>query len=164
MVSILKFLCDDDILLINLFHPDNCGGTSPFGRINLLILGVYGNFFLIIYAMYMTHRQAYLVITVSLIACSVLAILQSVFAVYYIHKAIAQKKSEYIQAVTERLNEQFAASFQQNGKFPNDLLTFRNHLMSVHTFPYTSGALIAVNVIRFVPAALAVLNIFHSHH
>lgn len=92
MVSILKLLCDDDILLINFFHPGNCGGTSPFGRINLLILGIYANFFLIIYAMYMTHGQAYLVITVSLIACSVLAVVQSVVAVYYIHKAIAQKK------------------------------------------------------------------------
>src|SRR5438270_1030915 len=58
MISILKLLCDDDMLLINLFHPDNCGGTSSFGKINLLILSIYGIFFLIIYAMYMTHGQA----------------------------------------------------------------------------------------------------------
>jgi len=164
MISILKLLCDDDMLLINLFHPDNCGGTSSFGKINLLILSIYGIFFLIIYAMYMTHGQAYLAISVSLAACSILAVIQSVAAVYYIHKAVAQKKSKYIEAVTERLNEQVAASIQSKGKFPDDLLTFRNHLMGLHTFPYTSGALIVVNTIRFVPAALAVVSLFHSKY
>jgi hypothetical protein len=158
MISILKFLCRDEVLRINFFHPDNCGGTSLFGKINLIILSIYLNFFAVIYAQYVTHRQTYLVITVSLIACSLLAAAQSVAGVYYIHKAVAQKKRESIQAVTERLNQQFASSLQPGGKFPNDLLAFRNHLMSVHTFPYTKGALVGVNIIRFAPAALAVLS------
>ena len=162
MISILKFLCRYRCLFINFFHPDNCGGTSQFGNVNLLILSIYLNFFVIIYAMYLTHRETYLVITTSLIACSLLAALQSISAVYYIHKAVAQKKRESIEALASRLNGRFAASLQGEA-FPNDLLSFRNHLMGVHTFPYATGALVAVNVIRFAPAVLALVAYFKRH-
>lgn len=160
MISILKFLCNQNILRINLFHADNCGGTSTFGNINLMILSIYSNFFAVIYAMYMTHRQTYLAITVALTACSFLAIAQSVTAVYYIHKTVAKKKRECIEDMTARLNKQFASSLQQGDKFPSDLLAFRNHLVDLHTFPYARGALIAVNVLRFAPVALAVISYF----
>ena len=71
---------------------------------------------------------------------------------------IAQKKHECIQAVTERLNQRFASSLEPGGQFSDDLLAFRNHLMGIHTYPYTAGALVGVNLIRFAPAALAVIN------
>jgi len=91
MISILKFLHQHNVLRINLFHEDNCGGTSRFGNINLIILGIYANFFSVMYMMYLTHRQTYLAIMVSLIACSFLAITQSLTAVFYIHKSVAKK-------------------------------------------------------------------------
>jgi hypothetical protein len=162
LISILKFLCRNEILLINFFHADNCGGTARFGNINLIILAIYGNFFAIIYAMYQTHRQTYLVMTVSLVSCSVVAGIQSIAAVYYIHKAVAQKRRECIEEVVARLNECLAPSLQGQ-KFPNDLLAFRNHLIGIHTFPYAPGALLAVNVIRFAPALLAVISFLKGH-
>jgi hypothetical protein len=91
MISILRFLSRQSILRINLFHADNCGGTSTFGNINLIILGVYANFFAIDFAMYLTHRQTYLAIVASLTASCFLAIAQSVAAVYYIHTSLAKK-------------------------------------------------------------------------
>jgi hypothetical protein len=163
LISILKYLSRNNILRINLFHEDNCGGTSKFGNINLLILGIYANFFAVMYAMYMTHRTTYPAMIASLIACSVLAIAQSVVAVYHIHKTVAQKKSECIEAMTARLNQQFTASLsQENERFPNDLLAFRNQLIETHTFPYAASALAAVNVIRFAPVAIAVISYFVS--
>lgn len=158
MISILKFLYRNDILRINLFHADNCGGTSIFGNINLMILGIYASFFAVIYAMYMTHRQTYIALILALTGCSFLAIIQSVAAVYYIHKTVSKKKRECIEAMTARLNQQFAASLQQGSQFPNDMLAFRNHLIDIHTFPYARGALVAVNVIRFAPVGLAVIS------
>ncbi|HKR02258.1 MAG TPA: hypothetical protein VJT09_16390 [Pyrinomonadaceae bacterium] len=160
MISILKFLNRHKILRIDLFHEDNCGGTSKFGNINLMILGIYANFFAVTYAMYMTHRQTYLAMTASLIACSLLAVAQSVAAVYYIHKTVAKKKRECIEEMTVRLNQQFVSSLQKGGRFPSDLLAFRNYLVEVHTYPYATGALVTVNVIRFAPAALALINYF----
>jgi hypothetical protein len=163
MISILKYLNRNNILRINLFHEDNCGGTSKFGNINLLILSIYANFFAVMCAMYMTHRTTYPAMIASLIACSVLAIAQSVVAVYYIHKTVAKKKRECIEAMTSRLSQQFAASLSRdNERFPNDLLAFRNQLIEVHTFPYAAGALAAVNMIRFAPVAIAVVSYFVS--
>jgi len=158
MISILKFLCRNNILYVNFFHADNCGGTSEFGDINLLILSIYGAFFAIISAQYLTHRETYFVMMVSLTACSLLAVAQSVAAVYYIHKAVAQKKRDCIDAVTARLNDQLVPTLHGE-RFPNELLAFRNHLIGIHTFPYAGGALVAVNVIRFAPAALAVIGL-----
>lgn len=157
MISILKFLRGKSALAVNFFHSDNCGGTSQFGNINLIILTTYANFFAVICAMYLTHRHTYLVMTGSLIACSILAVVQSIGAVWFIHKTVALKKRETIEAVTAKLNAQFASSVQGE-HFREDQLAFRNHLMGIRTFPYAAGALIAVNVIRFAPAALAIVG------
>jgi|GEM_PF-6781779 len=159
MFSILTFLCRNDVLSVNFFHPDNCGGTSQFGNINLIILSIYGNLFAVIFANYLTHRHTYLVMTASFVACSVLAVAQSLGAVYSIHRAVAQKKRECIEVLTAKLNYQFALSLAGE-HFPDDLLAFRNHLLGVRTFPYTGEALIAVNVLRFTPVALAVVGYF----
>ena len=160
MISILKFLHRHDVLRINLFHEDNCGGTSRFGNINLIILAIYANFFTVMYMMYLTHRQTYLAIVVSLIACSFLAMAQSLSAVYYIHKTVAKKKREFMEAMTLKLNKRFTSSLKDDSPFPSDLLAFRNHVVDIHTFPYASGALVAVNFIRFAPVALGVISYF----
>ena len=163
MISILRFVCYHKVLSVNMFHSDNCGGTSRFGNVNLLILTIYFNFFVVISAMYLTHRGTYLVMAASLTASSCLAVLQSVAAVYYIHKAVSQKKEACIDIVIARLNDQFSSSLGGNA-FPQDLLAFRNHLMGIHTFPYASSALIAVNIIRFAPAAIASVTFARGSH
>lgn len=160
MISILKFLNSNSMLQIDIFHEDNCGGTSRFGNINLMIMSIYVNFFIVICAMYITHRTTYLVMTGSLVASFLLGLAQSVFAVYYIHAAIAQKKRECLKILRGELNQQTALSLTPNGSFPTDLLTLRNHLVDLHTFPYVSGAEIAVNVLRFAPAILAIIGYF----
>jgi hypothetical protein len=162
LISILKFLRRNEILLINFFHADNCGGTAQFGNINLLILAVYANFFAIIYAMYETHHQTYFVMITSLASCSAVAALQSVAAVFHIHKAVAQKKQECIEEVAAKLNQQMGQALRGD-RFRNDLLAFRNHLIGIHTFPYAPKALMAVNVIRFAPAVLGILSFFKGH-
>jgi hypothetical protein len=160
MISILKYVCDDHVLRINLFHRDNCGGTSIFGNINLLILTIYVNFFAVICLMYITHGHAYEAITTALLTCSVLVIVQSIAAVYYIHKAVRQKKFECIKEIAEKLNQGAAESIQADKHFPNDLLALRTHVMGLHTFPYTAFALMVVNVIRVLAPALAVFAFF----
>jgi len=158
MISILKLLSTRGLLQVDVFHADNCGGTSRFGNLNLVILCIYVNLFAVIYAMYVTHGHAYFVMAVSLIACSALAVAQSIGPVYYVHRVVAARKREYITAVGVQLNQQLSTSLQPGGKFANDLLAFRSHLGSMHTFPYGPSALVAVNVIRVAPVVLGVLN------
>lgn len=160
MISILRFLFRNDILRIDLFHSDNCGGTSKFGNINLLILAIYSIFFAIDLSMYLTHRQAYLAIIASLVASSVLAIAQSMAAVYFIHMAVAKKKETSMDLLSSRLNKEFTLSLNGSASVPSDLLTIRNHVAGVHTYPYATGALTIVNIFRFAPAILAVIAFF----
>jgi len=155
MVSMLRLLYREDALLINLFAPDNCGGTASFGRINLLILSIYSLFFSVIYAMYQTHRTTYFVMMGSLIGCSLLAICQSILAVFYIHKAVARAKRTLMTDIAERLNGHIDESLRSHGRFPNDLLALRSHVMQVRTYPYASGVAAAVNAIRVAPLVLA---------
>jgi hypothetical protein len=163
MVSILRYVCRDDVLRINFFHPDNCGGTSIFGNINLLILTIYINFFAVSYVMYITHGRAYQAIILSSLTCFVLVVSQSIGAVYYIHKAVRQKKAKCIDEIIARLNQRAVESLRTGKQFPNDLLAFRTHVMGIHTFPYTAPALVIVNVIRFLAPALGVLSFFKIH-
>jgi hypothetical protein len=158
MISILKYLCRNEMLYVNLFHVDNCGGTSEFGKLNLLVLGIYAAFFTVISGMYITHRETYLVMVLSLMACSLLASAQSIAAVYYIHKTVAKTKRNCINLVTAQLNHHVASSLQ-GARFPNELLALRNHLAGMRTYPYSGGALIAVNVVRFAPALMGLFSL-----
>ena len=160
MISIMKYLRINKIFRIDLFHADNCGGLSRFGNINLLIMGIYINFFIVIFAMYRTHQTTYPVMLFSLIGSSVLAFAQSVVAVYHIHLAVAARKEECLEVVVERLNDLAPLSLPPKNRFPTELLALRNHVAGVSTFPYARGAAAAVNVIRFAPAAMAVVGMF----
>lgn len=159
MISILKFICKEEILSVNFFHVDNCGGTSQFGNVNLIILAMYASIAAVIFALYVTHGHTYFSMLVSLISCSVIAVAQSVVAVYFMHKAVAQKKRERIDTVTAQLNARSRISLQGE-RFPDDLLTYRNHLIAVRTYPYAKSAVFAVNVIRFAPGVLGAVGYF----
>ena len=160
MVSILRFIYENDIVSVNFFHPDNCGGTSRFGNVNLIILCIYANSYAIIYGNYMTHHQTYFAMIAALVGCTVVAIVQSFLAVYFIHRAVAKKKRQVIEAVTVQMNAAIAAPARKDA-FPTDLLAYRNHLMSVRTFPYARGVLIAVSVIQAAPTVLGFLSKMH---
>jgi hypothetical protein len=160
LISILRFADQHNVLRINLFHADNCAGTSRFGNINLLVLGIYAQFFLVDYAMYLTHRRPYLALVASLTAACALAVTQSVVAVYSIHTTVARTKRAYVEAMTIQLHARVADSLAGNSAFPSDLLAVRDRLLGVHTFPYAAETLVVVNALRFAPAALAVLSYF----
>lgn len=162
LISILRFANQHDVLRINLFHADNCAGTSRFGNINLLVLGVYGQFFFVDYAMYLTHRRPYLALVASLTAACTLAITQSVVAVYSIHTAVARTKRAYVEAMAIQLQARVADSLARERPFPSDLLAIRDRLLGVHTFPYAGEALVAVNALRFAPGALAIISYFRG--
>lgn len=158
LVALLRVLSRTDSLIVDLFHQDNCGGTSRFGYINLIILAIYFQFFVVIFAMYLTHRTTYLVMLASLFACSVLAFAQSILAVYHIQRVISRKKREFLEKVSARLNEVVVASMTVNGRFPNDLLALRTHVLGISSFPYAKGAASAVSIIRLAPLAAGAVS------
>jgi hypothetical protein len=159
MMSILRFLGNNDMLQINLFHEDNCGGTSRFGDANLLIMLIYANFIAVRATMYLTHHTTYFVANAALLGCSVAAAAQSILAVYSIHRVLVRKKRECIEALASRLNLDVDTTLRAGGRFSSDVLALRNHVAGLYTYPYAKPALAAVNVVRFLPAALAVATV-----
>jgi hypothetical protein len=160
MVTLLKFVSRHRILQINVFHSDNCGGTSRFGTLNLLVLALYACLLTVPFAMFLTHKHTYLAMDVSLFGCFLLLV-QNVMGVYYIQRLVAQKKEECIEATARILNAQLGDTFD-GGQFADHLLSFRAHVIGMHTLPYTKSALAAVGMINLVAAAVAIFSFAKS--
>lgn len=154
MVTILHYMCRHSLLKIDFFHPDNCGGVSIFGSINALIMGVWATIFAVIACLFITHKNNYATLVVALFAASVLLIVQSLGAVYYIHKFVQIKKSESVKEINELLNEEMRSTIRA-GRFSSDLLAARNHILALNTYPYAKHTLALVNTLRYLPAAVA---------
>jgi hypothetical protein len=160
LVVLLKFLAQHKILQINVFHSDNCGGTSRFGTLNLLVLALYVCLLSVPISMFFTHRRTYLVMDVSIFGC-LLLLLQNVVGVYYIRQLITQKKEECLKAIGSLLNAQLRNTLS-GGEFADNLLSFRAHVMAMHSLPYTRGALAAVGLINLASAGIAIFSFVKS--
>lgn len=153
MIKILNYMCSQDVLRIDFFHPDNCGGVSVFGDINTYIMGVYINFFLVLIALDFTHERKYetLIFFASLASLGFTA--QSVGVVYSIRRFVQKKKRECLEVINNQLGSQILAAVPA-GRLAADLLIVRNHILSLKAHPYTRQASIIVNAIRLTPAAI----------
>jgi hypothetical protein len=160
MVLLLKFVTRHRILQINVFHSDNCGGTSRFGTLNMLVLAIYTCLLIVPFTMFLTHKHTYLAMNVSLFGCFLLLI-QNVIGVYYIQRLVAQKKEECIEAAARILNAQLSETFG-GGQFADQVLAFRAHVVGMNTLPYTRSVLAVVGLMNVTSAAVAVISFAKS--
>jgi len=162
LIRILRHMCRHDLLRIDFFHPDNCGGVSVFGSINLLVMMIYGNLFAVLYMLHITHSaKTYLTVTIPWIVLSGIFFAQSFGAVYNIHRFAAIKRDESLNAISHLLTDQMGSLFTER-RFSADLIHARNHLLGLHTYPYAKPVLAIVNFIRFasvIPALLTVAKL-----
>lgn len=159
LVAILRHMCRHDLLRIDFFHPDNCGGVSIFGSINFLVMSIYANFFAILYALHVTHAaKTYLLVAVAWFGLSFVFIVQSFGAVYHIHKFAAIKRKEALQLIGKTLTEQMLSLLTER-KFSADLIHARNHILGLKTYPYSGPVLALVNAIRYTPAIVALVKL-----
>lgn len=160
MVRLLRYLCNNDVLEISYFHEDNCGGTSCFGEVNLLVMGIYALLIAVLVGMWFTHERIYFVTRSGLVFCSLATTLQSVVAVWAIHQFVSSKKKACLAELTEKLNGDLQTSLtvNSNNKFRSELLAARNHIAGIYTFPYAKRVALAVNTIRFAPVAIAIFS------
>ncbi len=159
LIIILRYMRQHDLLRIDFFHPDNCGGVSIFGSINMLIMLIYGNFFAVLYMLHITHvTKTYLLVTAPWSGLSLLFFVQSFGAVYHVHKFAAIKRRESLETISKLLTTEMD-SLSTGKKFSADLIHARNHLLGLKTYPYAKPALAVVNAIRFAPAIVAVAKL-----
>jgi hypothetical protein len=164
MVCILRYMCSQKLLRIDFFHPDNCGGVSAFGVINILIMGAYACLFAIMGALQVTHsRNDYATIVIPLLMVSLVFVAQSFGAVYYIHRFAAVKKKESLDIINGFLNTEMQSLFVTK-QFSPGLIYARNHLLGIRTYPYAKLSTLLVNGFRFVPALAAIAKLVIDGH
>jgi hypothetical protein len=163
MVSLLRFLSRHDALRVNLFHRDNCGGTSNFGNVNLAITATYVCLLGVVVAMILTHHVTYAVVNAGLAGCIALTFAQSFGAVLSIHKVLRKNKIRCLDEIAAAINRKLYASPGQATSFPTDLLSYRTHVLSLHTYPYARGAIAAVNALRFLPVIAAATTLGNTY-
>jgi hypothetical protein len=161
LVRVLRFMRVENLFRIDLFHSDNCGGVSSFGALNAIILGVYFCVAAQILILIVSHTQYIAAQVLPLCVVSILIVAQSIIAVLSIHRVVQNRKKEALKVVNEHLNREFS-DLPAKGKFPDELLSIRAHLLSIKTFPYSREVSVIVNFFRLAPALVAVAHIFSN--
>jgi hypothetical protein len=156
--DVLSYIWRKGIVRIEFFHPDNCGGFSAFGSLNLTIMGIYFLILIELLAAIRTHSGHIQIQIIPLCVISILMVLQSIGAVYSIHRCVRRKRAEALRSVTDQLDSGFKSVQTENSTFSN-LLLLRNHLLQIKTFPYSRYVLGLVNLLRFAPAAIGLLKL-----
>jgi len=158
MMSILRYMSINKLFKLDFFHEDDCGGVSVFGRINLLITSMMFIVFLTVLAILFTHEGNYASIWSAIITTALLIVLQTTLGVYYIHTFVRCKKAEILEEINRALNRSLLIA-SQGGGFSQDLLSVRNHIAKIRSFPYAKGSRFLVNFLRLSPAAAGLLNV-----
>jgi hypothetical protein len=158
MVQLLRYLCDNDVLEISYFHEDNCGGTSCFGEINMMVMVVYTLLFAVLLGMLLTHSRTYFVTSSGLLFCSVAISVQSISAVWAIHAFVRKKKFARLREITKKLDDDLTDSLENDKTFRSNLLGIRNHVQGMSTFPYAANVALAVNALRLAPVLTGVFT------
>lgn len=163
MISVLWFLKEKNALQVNVFHHDNCGGTSMFGWINLAITAIIALLLLVVLAMAVTHQRTYAVLYAGFLGCTLFVFAQSIGAVYAMHQVLMTKKNDCLLSIATTLNAHVIAEFTQpSTQFRYDLLAYRSHLLRLNTFPYARSARVLINVLRAVPVVAGVITFARS--
>jgi len=159
LIVILRHMCNHEILKIDFFNRDNCGGVSAFGAINALIMAIYACIFVVIIALHETHRHTYATLLLASISMFAIFALQSFGAVYYIHKFVSLKRDQELEVVNKRLALEVRNVVVEGGHISLDLISLRTHMLSLNTYPYNKITLSIVNLIRLAPAAVALAKL-----
>ncbi len=162
VTRVLRLACENKVLRVRLFHHDNCGGTSRFGYLNLLVMTLCILFFAILIGMIITHKRTYFVTESALIFCSLFLIALSVIGVYSVHRFVVDKKRDCLRSVGKKIDDQLRGALDGDLEFHGDFLILREHLIGLRTYPYTSKAMLAVVVLRYTPAIVALVSMIKS--
>ena len=147
-------------LFVDLLHTDNCGGLSPFGNLNLLLMLYYVPPFLAMLALAATHSQRYASLLIPAVVLSLVFLAQSSIGVYAIRLAIQAEKSKRLESLHDELKQALYQPLNRAGQEVTFLLW--QHVRGVKTMPYAAKAHIFVEVLRYVPPFIAVLNILRA--
>jgi len=146
------------LLRLNFLHIDRCGGMARFGTLNVLIMLIYVWMSLAIWPLHLTHQSSYPSLIAGTLALSALLMLHSIYGIWWVARAIKSQRDEAVDSLNERIRtlmepqrRSFAAAVAA--------MEYRDRVLSVASYPYSGGIWVAVNVLRFAPAAAVVARL-----
>jgi len=144
------------MLRLDFLHVDRCGGMSRFGTLNFLVMLIYVWPFGAMYVLHLTHQYTYLSLIGGAIATSAAFVFQSIYGIYWVSPAITSERA----SVVGFLNARVAEAMDGTRDFAAALATleYRERVLAVSSFPYSTTISAAVNIMRFAPAAIALAN------
>src|ERR1700733_621635 len=151
---VVSQLMQRGFLKLNFLHIDKCGGMARFGTINVFIMLIYVWPFCATYALHVTHKYTYLSLVVGAVASSIALILQSLYGIYWVARAIRSQREAEIADLNTRIRN---AMDDDKHNFTAAVATmeYRDRVLSVSPYPYSGAALTMVNVLRFAPTVIA---------
>jgi hypothetical protein len=159
LVYVLMKAREGSALIVDLLHPDNCGGLAEFGNLNLLLMLYYVPPFVAMYALALTHSRKYATLFVPAAALSLVFVIQSVVGVYAIHLAISAEKRMRLATLHDILDR--ALLHPSRIDQPQMVFSLWQHVRGVRTMPYASNIASVVNAVRYLPPVITVLGFLH---
>ena len=144
-------------LKLNFLHPDKCGGMARFGTLNFLVMLIYLWPFCAVYALHVTHRYTYSSLVIGAIAITAAFVLQSIYGIYWISRSIRAERETAIVSLNERISKAMESS-RKNFSAATAILQYRDKVLGIASYPYSSKVSVAVNLLRTAPAILTVAN------
>ena len=160
LVMVLGAARKQSALVVDVLHADNCGGLSPFGDLNLILMLFYVPPFAAMSALAATHSRNYLSLLLPAAVLSLVFALQSVIGVYSIHLAVRSEKTARLAGLHDILVHALQHPTVGSGREMTFLLW--QHVRNVKTMPYASNVQVFVAALRYVPPAVALYNIVRA--
>lgn len=155
---VVASLMRQKLLRLDFLHVDRCGGMARFGKLNLLIMQIYVWMALAFWPLHRTHQNDYSSLIFGEIALSVLLILHSTYGISWVARAIKAQRNEAVTALNERIRDMMERK-HRNFSAAVAAMEYRDRILGVASFPYAGGVLVAVNFLRFAPAAVAIMRL-----
>jgi hypothetical protein len=144
-----------DYLRLDFLHIDRCDGMSRFGTLNFLVMLIYLWPAGAVYAFHITHRDTYSSLIVGAVAVSAAFIVQSVYGVYWVSRAISSERKAAVEVLNAKIRNAMGGT-PQNFAAAAATLQYRDRVLTVASFPYSERISAALNVLRFAPSLIPI--------
>jgi hypothetical protein len=150
-----------DLLELDLLHPDGCAGLVRFGNLNLGLMSMFFLPAIPILLLYFTHEQQNLsVLGISIIFLTIVLLLAFV-GLWPIARLIRSKRDSAIDSWNDKIRR-LVTTRQLGSTEALVALEYRECLMAVRSFPYEKFVVHIFSVLQLTLALLVILGVTES--
>ena len=145
------------VLHIDLFHPDNCGGLSDFGDLNLRLTLYYVPIIISLIALAETHIRRYTSLLLPAFILPIVLVAQALIGVLTMYRAVQSEKRQQMENLKELLCDTLDAPQDVQGGVTALLLW--KHIHGVNALPYSDSARFIQFILPALSLAVGILQV-----